>query len=107
MYRKALHGTRGVFYTGVERNGRAVAQQIRKEAPRKEAPRKQKTKQAAGDRLAIDIPEAARRLGIGRNQAYEAAKAGELPTIPFGKRRVVPLVALERLLRADDPKDAA
>jgi excisionase family DNA binding protein len=84
-----------------------MTQQTSKGLPKQEPPKKRKAAQDAEDRLAIDIPEAARRLGIGRNQAYEAAKAGELPTIPFGKRRVVPLVALERLLRADDPKDAA
>jgi excisionase family DNA binding protein len=84
-----------------------MTQQTRKGLPKQEPPKKRKAAQDAEDRLAIDIPEAARRLGIGRNQAYEAAQRGELPTIPFGKRRVVPLVALDRLLRADDPKDAA
>jgi excisionase family DNA binding protein len=74
---------------------------------KKEAPRKRKAKQVATDALAIDIPEAARRLGIGRNQAYASAQRGELPTVAFGKRRLVPLMALERLLRGDVPEDAA
>jgi len=54
----------------------------------------------------VTIPEAALILGIGRNQAYEAARAGTLPTIAFGERKgdgrptryVVPIAALERLL---------
>ena len=32
------------------------------------------------------IDEAAKELGIGRNQAYAAARRGELPTIQIGKR---------------------
>ena len=44
------------------------------------------------------IPEAARRLGIGRNSAYEAAKRGEIPTIKIGGRVLVPIAALEKLL---------
>ena len=42
--------------------------------------------------------EAAATLGIGRNQAYAAAARGELPVIRMGKRLLVPLAALERLL---------
>jgi excisionase family DNA binding protein len=46
----------------------------------------------------ISVPEAGRRLGIGRNAAYDAVKRGELPALRFGKRLVVPLVALQRKL---------
>lgn len=35
----------------------------------------------------LTITEAAKILGIGRNQAYEAARAGTLPTIAFGERK--------------------
>ena len=47
------------------------------------------------------IPEAAEALGIGRNAAYEAARTSQLPTIRIGKRILVPVVALERLLDLD------
>ena len=50
------------------------------------------------ERQTLTIPETAKRLGIGRNQAYEAAKRGEIPTIRLGKRILVPRAALERLL---------
>lgn len=50
------------------------------------------------DRLTFDLPEVGRRLGIGRNQAYEAAKRGEIPTIRIGKRLLVPKAALDRML---------
>ena len=50
------------------------------------------------DRKTYDVEEAGRLLGIGRNQAYEAAKRGEIPTIRIGKRLLVPKVAFDRLL---------
>ncbi len=46
----------------------------------------------------LKIEEAARILGIGRQKAYELARSGELPVLRFGKRRVVPTIALQRLL---------
>jgi excisionase family DNA binding protein len=48
--------------------------------------------------LTISVPEAGRRLGIGRNTAYEAARQGQLPTLRIGKRLVVPIVAFEQML---------
>jgi excisionase family DNA binding protein len=50
------------------------------------------------ERKTLTIPEAAKVLGIGRNQGYEAAGRGEIPTIKIGKRLLVPRAALERLL---------
>jgi len=44
------------------------------------------------------IEEAARLLGVGRNQAYEAAKRGEIPTIKIGKRLLVPRQSFDRIL---------
>lgn len=49
----------------------------------------------------LSIPEAAERLGIGRNSAYDAARRGEIPTIRIGKLLRVPVVRLERLLAGD------
>jgi excisionase family DNA binding protein len=57
-------------------------------------------------RRTISVEEAGRQLGIGRNTAYEAARAGQIPTIRIGKRLVVPVAAFERLLDCDDPKGA-
>jgi excisionase family DNA binding protein len=42
------------------------------------------------------ITEAAKELGIGRNQAYEAARRGEIPTIRIGKRILVLKEPLKR-----------
>ena len=47
------------------------------------------------------VSEAAKVLGIGRSAAYEAARSGEIPTIRIGKRILVPLPALKRLLEQD------
>jgi excisionase family DNA binding protein len=47
------------------------------------------------------IPEAAKLLGIGRGSAYEAARTGQLPTIRIGRRLLVPVVALQKILDQD------
>lgn len=46
-------------------------------------------------------PEFGRMLGVGRNQVYEAAKRGEIPTIKIGKRRLVPKQAGDRMLAGE------
>jgi len=50
-------------------------------------------------RLCISVPEAGRQLGISRAHAFKMAQSGELPTIRFGKRVLVPIAALERALQ--------
>lgn len=58
----------------------------------------------AEPRRTYKIEEAARLLGVGRNQAYEAARRGDFAVIRLGKRLLVPRAALDRLLetgRAD------
>ena len=59
-------------------------------------------KDKAVNRATITIEEAAKRLGIGRNQAYAAASKGQIPTIRIGKRILVPVAALDRLLMVGD-----
>jgi excisionase family DNA binding protein len=44
------------------------------------------------------IDEAAKELGIGRNQAYAAAKRGEIPCIRIGKRILVLREPFKRML---------
>lgn len=46
----------------------------------------------------ISIVRTGRILGISRNIAYEAAKSGQIPTIPVGRRRLVPTAKLLELL---------
>jgi excisionase family DNA binding protein len=49
-------------------------------------------------RRTISVEEAASMLGISRAKAYECARQGELPSLRFGRRVVVPLAELERML---------
>jgi hypothetical protein len=44
------------------------------------------------------VPVAGKVLGLSRNKAYEAAARGEIPTLRFGKRIVVPTMPLRRML---------
>ena len=45
------------------------------------------------------VDEAARKLGIGRNQAYAGVKSGEIPSIKIGGRILVPKARLKRMLQ--------
>ena len=53
---------------------------------------------AEDTRLTYTIPEAGKKLGIGRRLAYELAASGQLPIIRIGGRILVPRAALERML---------
>lgn len=53
------------------------------------------------DRKTCTIAEAGELLGIGRASAYAAARAGQIPTIRLGRRLVVPIAALDRMLSGD------
>lgn len=50
------------------------------------------------DRLTLDVPEAARVLGIGRNATYDGVRRGEIPHVRIGGRILIPREALERML---------
>jgi len=49
-------------------------------------------------RLCVSVPEAAEMLGMSRNFAYQLVRAGKLPSIRFGKRILIPIAALERMM---------
>lgn len=53
---------------------------------------------ALEERYCMTMPEAAIRLGISRNFGYELVKRGELPAVRFGKRLLIPKMALEKML---------
>jgi excisionase family DNA binding protein len=50
------------------------------------------------ERLTISVEEAAVMLGISRTSAYEYVRIGQLPAIRMGRRILVPVAAIERLL---------
>ena len=55
----------------------------------------------------VSVEEAANLLGIGRNAAYEAAKAGRFPVrvIKLGSRYLIPRAELETLLGIESRPD--
>jgi len=54
-------------------------------------------------RLTLTVNEAAKMLGISRGLAYEMVKTGEIPSVHFGKRVLVPRAALEKMLAEPKP----
>lgn len=48
--------------------------------------------------LAHRIPDACRRLGIGRSSLYELIKSGEIRTIKIGSRALVPEAELQKVI---------
>lgn len=53
---------------------------------------------ALDKRLCITVTEAAAMLGLSRNFAYELVKQKQLPVVKFGKRLLIPRLALEKML---------
>ncbi|WP_395729640.1 helix-turn-helix domain-containing protein [Nakamurella sp.] len=59
-------------------------------------------------RAVVDLwPTTGELLGMGRNQTYAAAKAGEIPTFRVGVRWKVPTAKLLDLLGLSDQTPAA
>jgi excisionase family DNA binding protein len=54
------------------------------------------------ERLTYTVEEAGRLLGICRNNAYQLARAGQIPTLRLGRRLLVPKAAFDRLIDAAD-----
>jgi excisionase family DNA binding protein len=52
--------------------------------------------------VVLTIPEVAERLRIGRNQAYELVRSGQLYGVRIGRSIRVPQKALDDLLAAPD-----
>lgn len=50
------------------------------------------------ERLTMSVAAAALTLGISRNSAYALISEGRLPHLRLGRRLVVPVRALERML---------
>ncbi|MBI3910326.1 MAG: helix-turn-helix domain-containing protein [Armatimonadetes bacterium] len=46
----------------------------------------------------LTVAETARELRLGRSATYEAVKRGEIPSVRIGRRILIPVAALERLL---------
>ena len=53
----------------------------------------------------ISVLEASAVLGISKGTAYKAVHSGELPTIKIGRRLLVPIEALNRMLEGSKEDD--
>jgi hypothetical protein len=49
----------------------------------------------------MSVREVAEKLGIGINQAYEAIRRGDVYSLRFNKRIIVPRVAFEKMLAGE------
>ena len=49
-------------------------------------------------RLTLTVGEAAKLLRLSRAFTYELVARGELPSLRFGRRVVIPRIAIERIL---------
>lgn len=58
------------------------------------------------DVLAVDVPEAARRLSVSVRTVAALIATGELASRRIGRRRIIPVKALEAFLRRDHPTPA-
>jgi excisionase family DNA binding protein len=61
------------------------------------------SKMLTSERLTLTIKEAAAKLGISRNLAYQLAREGKLPGVIFlgSKRMVVSAAVIRRLLEGN------
>jgi excisionase family DNA binding protein len=61
------------------------------------------------ERETLTVEEAAKVLGIGRNKAYEAVQTGEIPSLRFGNRIVIPRKSIDVILcgAAHEPQPAS
>ena len=50
-------------------------------------------------------PEAGRRLGLGKNATYAAARRGDIPTLRLGNRILVLRAPFERLLHSESVEE--
>jgi excisionase family DNA binding protein len=53
--------------------------------------------------LAVNVPEAARRLGVSPRTVAALIASKELPSRKIGRRRLIPVRSLEDFLRRDHP----
>jgi hypothetical protein len=67
-------------------------------------PKTQKPKKEMRPRgeFAFSVPEAGAMIGLGRNASYEAAKAGQIPTIQIGGIKIVPRIPWLRKLGVEN-----
>lgn len=54
-----------------------------------------------GTPLGLAVSDAAKSLGVSKASAYRAISRGDIPAYRLGRRLIVPVAALERLLTSE------
>ena len=54
--------------------------------------------------LAVNIPEAARRLGLSQRTVASLVSKRQLASRKVGRRRIIPVMALEAFVRSERPE---
>lgn len=57
-----------------------------------------------GAELTLSVPDAGKLVSLGKNAAYAAARAGEIPTLRFGRKIRVPKAKFLKLLSEGDER---
>ena len=52
------------------------------------------------EKLTLNVTQAAQQLGLSRNSVYQGVLAGDIPSVRVGKRILIPVRALERMLES-------
>ena len=50
----------------------------------------------------LSIADAGKMIGLGKNASYDAAKAGKIPVMEFGKQKIVPRLEWLKRIGAGD-----
>lgn len=58
--------------------------------------------QADPPRMALSLAEAATALGLSRRHVENLVKSGQIPSKLLGRRRLIPVAALTKLLEGDN-----
>ena len=54
------------------------------------------------EKLVLSVAEVRKKLGLSKGSIYEAVRSGQIPSIRFGRRILIPVASLHRLL--EDPR---
>lgn len=61
----------------------------------------------AANPLFVDVPHAARLLGLGTTKVWQMVYANELPSRRFGRAVRIPIAALQQLADVSNPVERA
>ncbi len=67
-----------------------------------------KTVTSPGQPIGLSVENAAKQLGLGRTTVYALIKSEQLRSVKFGKRRIVPVSAINEMMdRLLNPRQVA